>query len=148
MFDLPKAALRQRPDFLVVGEIRGVEGLTLFQAMSTGHTCLSTMHAGSVENPVDRLENSPINVPRVMMTALDFLVTQGQVDVNGKIGRRMLALTEVNGLDPQTRNLRVNELFRWDAAADKIENVGQSVVFDRARQKGGWTRSRLDEEFE
>jgi flagellar protein FlaI len=147
MFDLLKAALRQRPDYIVVGEIRGVEGLTLFQAMSTGHTCFSTMHAGSVENAVYRLENAPINVPRVMLTSLDFFVTQGQVEVDGKPARRMLSLTEVNGLDPQTRNLRINELFRWDAATDTHQSIGTSAVFDRARSKGGWTRSRLEEEF-
>ncbi|HWH08167.1 MAG TPA: type II/IV secretion system ATPase subunit [Candidatus Thermoplasmatota archaeon] len=147
MFDLLRAALRQRPDYLIVGEIRGVEGLTLFQAMSTGHTCFSTMHAGSVENAVYRLENPPINVPRVMLTSLDFLVTQGQVEVKGRPARRMLAITEINGLDPQSRNLRVNELFRWDAATDTHPSVATSNVFDRARAKGGWTRTRLEEEF-
>lgn len=147
MFDLLRAALRQRPDYIIVGEIRGVEGLTLFQAMSTGHTCFSTMHAGSVENAVYRLENSPINVPRVMLTSLDFFVAQGQVEVKGKPARRLLSLTEVNGIDPQTRNLRINELFRWDAATDTHQSVGTSAVFDRARSKGGWTRSHLDEEF-
>ena len=147
MFDLLKSALRQRPDYLIVGEIRGVEGLTLFQAMSTGHTCFSTMHAGSVENAVYRLENPPINVPRVMLTSLDFLVTQGQVEIDGKPARRMLSITEINGLDPQSRNLRVNELFKWDAATDTHQSVATSNVFDRARTKGGWTRTRLEEEF-
>jgi flagellar protein FlaI len=142
MFDLLKAALRQRPDYLMVGEIRGIEGLTLFQAMSTGHTCFST-----VENAVYRLENPPINVPRVMLSALDFLVIQGQVEVDGHAHRRMLALTEINGIDPTTRNLRVNEVYRWDAARDEILELGRSNVFDLARQRAGWTRTRLDEEF-
>jgi flagellar protein FlaI len=147
MFDLLKSALRQRPDFLMVGEIRGVEGLTLFQAMSTGHTCFSTMHAGSVENAVYRLENPPINVPRVMLTSLDFFITQGQVDAGGRPARRMLSMTEINGLDPQSRNLKINELYRWDAANDKQVSVGQSAVFDKARAQGGWSRSRLEEEL-
>jgi flagellar protein FlaI len=147
MFDLLKAALRQRPDYLMVGEIRGVEGLTLFQAMSTGHTCFSTMHAGSVENAVYRLENAPINVPRVMLTSLDFLVVQGQVNLNGHPARRMLSLTEINGIDPASRNVRINELSRWDAAKDAHEMIAQSAVFERARSKGGWTHSRMDEEF-
>jgi flagellar protein FlaI len=147
MFDLLKAALRQRPDYLIVGEIRGIEGLTLFQAMSTGHTCFSTMHAGSVENAVYRLENAPINVPRVMLTALDFLVVQGQVNIAGHPARRMLSLTEINGVDPATRNVRINELSRWDAAKDAHEMIAQSAVFERARSKGGWTHSRMDEEF-
>ena len=147
MFDLLRAALRQRPDYLVVGEIRGAEGLTLFQAMSTGHTCFSTMHAGSVENAVYRLENPPINVPRVMLTSLDFLVVQGQVNKDGHPARRMLSLTEINGLDSATKNLRINEVFKWDAARDVHESLSASAVFERARSKGGWSRARLDEEF-
>jgi flagellar protein FlaI len=147
MFDLLKAALRQRPDYLVVGEIRGAEGLTLFQAMSTGHTCFSTMHAGSVENAVYRLENPPINVPRVMLTSLDFLVIQGQVNKDGHPARRMLSLTELNGIDAASKNLRVNEVYKWDAAKDEHAQVSASAVFERARSKGGWSRARLDEEF-
>lgn len=147
MFDLLRAALRQRPDYIVVGEIRGAEGLTLFQAMSTGHTCFSTMHAGSVENAVYRLENPPIGVPRVMLSGLDFFLLQGQVDLRGQPARRMLSLTEVNGLDPQTRNLRVHEVWRWDPAHDRHEAVGTSEVLERARGRMGWTRTRLDEEL-
>ena len=63
MYDLLKAALRQRPEYLLVGEVRGKEALTLFQAMSTGHTTFSTMHADSVASAIHRLENPPISVP-------------------------------------------------------------------------------------
>jgi len=147
MYDLLRGALRQRPEYLLVGEIRGEEGLTLFQAMATGHTCFSTMHAGSVENAVHRLENPPIGVPRVMLSSLDFLLIQGQVDLNGSPGRRMLSFTEINDLDPQTRNLRVNDLFKWDAATDSHKMSGTSRVFEEARKKGGWTRTRLEEEI-
>jgi flagellar protein FlaI len=147
MYDLLRAALRQRPEYLIVGEIRGQEGLTLFQAMSTGHTCFSTMHAGSVENAVYRLENAPINVPRVMLTSLDFLILQGQVDVGGRGQRRMLSLTELNGIDPQSRNLRMNEVFRWDPTREEQTAGAASYVIDQARAKLGWTRARLDEEL-
>ncbi len=148
MYDLLRAALRQRPDYVLVGEIRGEEGLTLFQAMSTGHTCFSTMHAGSVENAVYRMENPPINVPRVMLTSLDFFLLQGQVDVNGRPKRRMLSLTEINGLDSGTRNLRTNEIFRWEGATDTLGTVAQSHALDRARQRLGWSRARLEREFQ
>ncbi|HLE98012.1 MAG TPA: type II/IV secretion system ATPase subunit [Candidatus Thermoplasmatota archaeon] len=147
MYDLLRASLRQRPDYLIVGEIRGVEGLTLFQAMSTGHTCFSTMHAGSVENAVYRLENPPIGVPRVMLTSLDFFILQGQVDIGGEPARRSVSITEINGIDANTRNLRMNELFRWDAALDKHVAANTSYAIDQARAKMGWTRTRLEEEL-
>jgi flagellar protein FlaI len=147
MFDLLRAALRQRPEYLIVGEIRGQEGLTLFQAMSTGHTCFSTMHAGSVENAVYRLENAPINVPRVMLTSLDFLLLQGQVDSGKGPTRRMLSLTELSGVDPQTRNLRTNEVFRYEPNEDKPVGGGHSSVLEATRNKLGWTRARLDDEI-
>lgn len=147
MFDLLKAALRQRPEYLIVGEIRGVEGLTLFQAMSTGHTCFSTMHAGSIENAVYRLENAPINVPRVMLTALDFMLLQGQVDSATGPARRMVSLTELSGIDPHSRNLRTNEVFRYDPTTDGFASAANSNVIESARGKLGWSRARLDEEL-
>jgi flagellar protein FlaI len=148
MYDLLRAAFQQRPEYIIVGEIRGVEGLTLFQAMSTGHTCFSTMHAGSVENAVYRLENPPIGVPRVMLTSLDFLILQGQVEVKGRPERRMLALTELNGIDSTTRNLRMNEVFRWDAETDLLRTVTASHVLDETRERRGWSRPMLEEELE
>jgi flagellar protein FlaI len=148
MYDLLRSALRQRPDYLIVGEIRGEEGLTLFQAMATGHTCYSTMHAGSVENAVHRMENKPIGVPRVMLASLDFFILQGQVDVGGRAARKMLSLTEINGVDPTSRNMRTNEVFRWDADTDELRTVAQSASIERGRAARGWSQRRLDEEFQ
>ncbi len=76
MFDLLKAAMRQRPEYILVGEVRGSEAQTLFQAMSTGHTTFSTMHAGGVDAAIHRLENEPLNVPRNMLQALDIVSVQ------------------------------------------------------------------------
>jgi len=59
MYELLRAALRQRPEYLIVGEVRGKEAVTLFQAMSTGHVTYATMHADSVTSAVHRLENPP-----------------------------------------------------------------------------------------
>ncbi|MCK4367597.1 MAG: type II/IV secretion system ATPase subunit, partial [Thermoplasmata archaeon] len=66
MFDLVRAALRQRPNYIIVGEVRGRETYTMFQAMATGHPTMSTMHADSVKSMVNRLENPPINTPRIL----------------------------------------------------------------------------------
>jgi len=81
MFELLKAALRQRPQYLMVGEVRGKEAQTLFQAMATGHTVYSTMHADSVKSMVHRLENPPIALPRILLSSLNIVLLQGQVRV-------------------------------------------------------------------
>ena len=64
MFDLLVAALRQRPNEIIIGEIRGAEGAIAFQAMQTGHACMATFHAASVEKLIQRLTGEPINVPK------------------------------------------------------------------------------------
>ena len=79
MFDLLRAAMRQRPEFILVGEVRGAEAQTLFQAMNTGHTTFSTMHAGSVDAAIHRLESEPLNVPRNMVQALNIVSVQALI---------------------------------------------------------------------
>ena len=64
MYDLMKAALRQRPEYILVGEIRGREAYVLFQAMATGHATYSTFHADSAKSVIHRLESKPINIPQ------------------------------------------------------------------------------------
>ncbi len=73
-FGLLKAALRQRPEYIIVGEVRGKEAQTLFQAMTSGHVVMSTFHAGSVDDLVNRLTSSPIDVPAAMLESLDIII--------------------------------------------------------------------------
>ena len=77
MYDLLKAALRQRPEYLLVGEVRGREAYTLFQAMSTGHITFSTFHADSVDSLVKRLTKPPIDIPLMLLDSID-IVALGQ----------------------------------------------------------------------
>ncbi|TDA32474.1 MAG: hypothetical protein DSO03_02655, partial [Hadesarchaea archaeon] len=76
MNELVKIAMRQRPECLIVGEVRGIEAQAMFQAICTGHTAFCTMHAGSVQAAVNRLEGDPINIPRPMLAALDIVCLQ------------------------------------------------------------------------
>ena len=79
MFDLLKAALRQRPNEILIGEIRGEEGLIAFGAMQTGHACMATFHASSVEKLIQRLTGSPISVPKTYVDNLNVVVIQTAV---------------------------------------------------------------------
>ncbi|HID40972.1 MAG TPA: flagellar protein FlaI, partial [Pyrodictium sp.] len=100
MFDLLKAALRQRPNYIIVGEIRGAEGLIAFQAMQTGHPVLATFHAASVERLVQRLTSPPINVPKSQLDNLNFVVIQSAIYREGVLVRRVLSVNEIIGYDP------------------------------------------------
>lgn len=147
MYDLLKAALRQRPEYLLVGEVRGKEALTLFQAMSTGHTTFSTMHADSVASAIHRLENPPISVPRTMIQALDIMSIQSQTYTKGKRVRRNIKLVEITDIDPNTRNIRTNDIFVWDSERDVFIRTGESKALMDIRMRRGWTSSKIDQEL-
>ena len=143
MYELLRAALRQRPEFLLVGEVRGKEALTLFQAMSTGHTTFSTMHADSVDRVIHRLENPPISVPRSMIEALDIVSIQAQTFSNGKRVRRNMALVEITDIDPSTKMLKSVEVFRWEPSTDSYPNVGMSKALEDIRIRRAWSMQEL-----
>jgi len=147
MYELLRASLRQRPEYILVGEVRGAEAYVLFQAMSTGHTTFSTMHADSVQSVVHRLENPPINVPRIMIQALDIVSIQAQVKVNNERVRRCKSLTEIVGVDPRTGELLTNEVFTWDAAKDNFQYSGRSYILESIMENRGWNEEKLKDEL-
>ena len=119
MFDLLKAALRQRPDFIIIGEIRGSEGNIAFGAMQTGHSVMSTFHAASVEKLIQRITGEPIRVPRTYIDNLNVVVIQSAVKLpGGKKGRRMMSINEIVGYDPSSKSFSFVEIFRWDPIKD------------------------------
>ena len=147
MFDLLKAAMRQRPEYILVGEVRGEEAQTLFQAMNTGHTTFSTMHAGSVDAAIHRLESEPLSVPRNMVQALNIISVQGLIYRGNERVRRVLEIVEIAGIDPSTGNLRVNNVFVYDPVRDIFSYTGRSQIFSDIAEKRGWTREQLEEEI-
>lgn len=147
MFDLLRAAMRQRPEFILVGEVRGHEAQTLFQAMNTGHTTFSTMHGGSVDAAIHRLESEPLNVPRNMVQALNVISIQGLIYQGTARVRRCQEIVEVVGIDPSTGNLRVNNVFTYDPVRDVIAYTGRSQVYASIAERRGWSREQLDEEI-
>ena len=131
MFDLLAAALRQRPQYLMVGEVRGAEAFIVFQAMATGKTCYTTFHAESVSAMVHRMENPPISLPRSLVSALNLVLLQRQVKVANKLTRRVQSLTEIVGLDPETNELITNSVYSWNPADDTFLFSGHSYIYER-----------------
>jgi flagellar protein FlaI len=147
MYDLMRASLRQRPNYIIVGEVRGKETYTMFQAMATGHTTFSTMHADSVQSMVNRLENQPINCPRILLTALRNVIIQSQVRVGQDLCRRMKQVIEIVGFEPDTNELISNTVYEWDQATDRFLYKGHSFLFDKIMEMKNLTHEEMMEEF-
>ena len=119
MFDLLKAALRQRPNMIIVGEIRGEEGAIAFQGMQTGHACMSTFHAATVTKLIQRLTGNPINIPKSYVDNLNLVVIAQQVRLpNGKSGRRTTSINEIISYDSISDSFSFLEAFVWDPVTD------------------------------
>jgi flagellar protein FlaI len=137
LFDLLVAALRQRPEYVIVGEVRGTEAFTLFQAISVGHASMSTIHAGSIAELLHRVENEPMNIPRVLFQALDAVAFPAQVAVKNSRVRRVLGVTEILGVDPTTNELLTNDVYRWQPVEDSFTYLGRSFVVEHLAQSTG-----------
>ncbi len=147
MYDLLRSALRHRPEYILVGEVRGEEAITLFQAMNTGHTTFSTMHADSVQTVINRLENEPINVPRPMVTSLDLLWVQVLGRSGGERVRRAKTIAEIEGIDQRTGELDYSNTYSWDSQTDTFGEQG-SELLEEIREERGWSQSELLTELE
>ena len=121
--------------------------MTLFQAINTGHTTYSTMHADSVDTVINRLEGDPINIPRVMIQALDILCIQKMIIHGDKRVRRLDSIVEFIGIDAKTQDLRFNELYTWDPKNDTFRNTGKSFVLEDIMESHNWNEQQVNLEL-
>jgi len=145
MFDLLRTALRQRPEYLLVGEVRGREAYTLFQAMATGHITFSTLHADSVEAVVKRLTKPPIDVPLMLLDSIDIVALVSMVKVGDTRARRCTKVIEVTGADFDSETLKTNEVFR--STAGSFQFSGESKVFLKTMEKLNMSEEELSAEY-
>ena len=143
LFDLLKTAVRQRPDYIIVGEVRGEEAYTLFQAMATGHLGMSTLHAESVEAVINRLESEPMNIPKPLIAMIDVVMVIARIEKDGKPARRATTTTEVLELDPKTKSIPTEEVFSWNPREDKFVFSGYSSLLERQMKKLGVTKGEV-----
>src|SRR2546428_334300 len=144
MFDLLTAALRQRPQYMMIGEVRGPEAFVVFQAMATGKSAYTTFHADDVQAMVHRLENDPINLPRALVAALDIVLLQAQVKVGTDMTRRVKAIVEVVGTDPESNAEGRRPGSREEASQDQ-EQDGARMVRDEPSRKRRPERSDTED---
>jgi len=132
LFDLLKESFRQNPDYVVVGEVRGKEAYVMFQGMNSGHPSLGTIHAGSVEDVIKRLETPPIELSPSLLEALDVLIVMVNAREKGKSARRVKNTVEVQSVDARTGKAHTIQTFGWVPATDEFrENANSSEVLKR-----------------
>ncbi|MEX2193626.1 MAG: type II/IV secretion system ATPase subunit [Nitrosarchaeum sp.] len=147
-FDLLRAALRQRPDIIIVGETRGREAYTLFQAMATGHGGFSSIHADSVDATLTRLTSSPMDVPKSLISnSLDLITLQLKIRIGDKSARRIIQVSEIDGINHTTGEIKTHEIFKWNPREDRHEFMGDSVVFSKIKERDGETDEKINYEL-
>jgi flagellar protein FlaI len=148
MFDLLKASLRERPDYIIVGEIRGAEAAILFQGMATGHAGMGTVHAEKFEDLVNRMVIDPINLPPQLITELEIVIFIKQMKVKGNVVRRVTAVTEVMDYNKTTDKFTTNEFVTFHAAEDEYIYTETSAVLTHLIEIRGGKEEALWAEIE
>ncbi|MFO7678321.1 MAG: type II/IV secretion system ATPase subunit [Thermoplasmatota archaeon] len=141
MFDLLRAALRSRPDYIIPGEVRGAEGNIVFGAMQTGHPVMTTFHAGSVTKVIQRFTGDPINVPKTFMDNLDFVVIQLAIERGGKLLRRVTSIDEIEGYNRAVDGIMARKAFDWNAVEDRhvfTANKNSFILEEKIAKNAGY----------
>lgn len=146
MFRLLKDSLRKRPDYIMVGEVRGEEARTLFQAMNTGHATLSTVHADTPKSAVNRLINDPLNVPNAQVTGLDIISVQERYTRDGDDLRRVRDIGEISNDLTEDSQIEINDVYDYDVYEDetyKTYDGSESMVLESIKNRNAWSEEQL-----
>lgn len=146
MFDLLVSSMRHRPDYVVIGEVRGRETFTVFQAMSVGRYSYCTFHADGVDTLIHRLESKPINIPRNLISSLDTVVVLSMAERDGRQQRITSTISEITGLDQGSGEIITNRLYDWEPSSNVYESSLFSYVLERIAERTGQSLSDLENE--
>ena len=130
-------ALRQRADCILVGDLRRAEAFPVFAAMISGVPTMTTFEADSVKDLVNRLEDPPFNIPRIVFTAIHLVLIQAREDAGGTPRRRTTKVVEVVGYEPKTNELITNTVFQWEPKSGQFTFKGHSFLYDEIAEKKG-----------
>ncbi|MEM5830081.1 MAG: type II/IV secretion system ATPase subunit [Candidatus Aenigmatarchaeota archaeon] len=145
LFELIRAALRQRPDYIIVGEVRGVEANVLFQGMATGHTGLATIHAEDMTKLIDRLKTKPIELSPSLIEILDLVVFVKRLYYKDKITRRVSNIVEILAADE--KEVKYRDVITWNPFNDKFEIVSKSYTLYKISKSFGLDEDEIKEEI-
>ncbi len=146
MDNLLKESLRQRPEYIIVGEVRGAEAYILFQQMATGHTGLSTIHADSLDMLMDRLTTEPINLSPSLIETLDLIMLIARIRRGGTYIRRIMGLYEIRGYDKR-KGIDANQVFGWNPDNDEYVVKNNSLILKDIADQSGKDYSEIRKEL-
>lgn len=130
LMDLIYTALRQKPKYIVVGEVRGEEAIAAIEGMETGHSTIITMHGGVIWNIINRLVTKYIMgmpslgievVERIIGSAVDYVFIQDNIPGTG---RRITSCAEIS-YDFEKRKIVVKDIFKWDFKTSSYKMMGK-----------------------
>ncbi len=148
LFDLLKESFRQNPDYVIVGEVRGKEAYVMFQGMASGHPSMGTIHAGSVEDVIKRLETPPIELSPSLVESLDLIVVLIKAKERGESARRIKEISEVQSVDSSTGLAHTIKTFGWVPINDQFkENMSQSDLIRRLAYQIGMSHTKVLDEL-
>jgi flagellar protein FlaI len=141
-----KESFRQNPDYVIVGETRGSETYVMFQGMASGHSSLSTFHAGSIDTVIKRLTSPPIELSPTLIESLDTIAVIVHAREKGKSARRIKEVVEVESVDAKTGEVKTVPIFTWNPSTDTFEKVNESIKVKKfVTAKGGRIEDALAE---
>lgn len=145
---LLKNSLRQRPDRIIVGEVRSKEAITLFGALNTGHSGMGTLHANSSQETISRLTNPPMNVPTIMINSIDIILMQNRIYHPEKgIIRRITEVSEVVGME--MGKIQLNKIYQYDYSLDRLKYTAiNSKALNNIASMKGMTMKEITKEIE
>ncbi len=146
LFTLLKASFRQRPDYVIVGEVRGKEASVLFQGMASGHPSISTLHADSINTVIKRLETPPINLSPTLLNVLDCVCVMTHAIVKKQETRKLKEIVEIVNVNPNGV-ATTNTPFKWNPADDQFYFKKNSHIFQKISQRFGINRKELELEY-
>lgn len=124
MFNLVEAALRARPNYILVGEVRGEEAQMAFQAAQTGHPVILTFHASDIRSMIQRMTGEPLNVPETFMDNCNIALFQNRVKRGDEILRRVTSVQEIEGYSDEEEGVITRQTFSWNPRTDEVEFTG------------------------
>ncbi len=148
LYQLLRSAMRMRPDYIIIGEVRGREAFALFQAIATGHSGMCTMHAENVPYAIKRLLAEPMNIPLFLLPVMNVYAVIKRLKIGERIVRRITSVQEAVGVDPRNNTLELRELFRFNPALDRVEMVNESVILQRIAEEKFKSMEEVLEEIE
>jgi flagellar protein FlaI len=148
LFDLLKESMRQRPDYIIVGEVRGKEAYILFQQMATGHPSLATIHAENLPKLMNRLTTPPISLEPSLIESADLVIFLSVMHYKNKFVRKVLEVIEIAGFDQKTKSPIINLVSKWNPKVDKFDIVGKSFLLKKISNFTGLTEKEIRDEIE